>query len=218
MAQVNSSSTPRPADAEHDFSGRAPASGAFRAPPSAQSRYDFDAALSRAGGEGDPAGVEPEHGLDSASAARPQRPARSESDKDTDAEAHDPFGAPNPLMALGGQLPPGAQPGMAMMMAGAAPQPLPTPMSQNGLSAESRPGQSILGARQFSLSLPGEQAQSALTLRLTQASPTHWHLRLGADAATRQQLSPHVERLRERLRQRQNGGGHTADFDLEDDA
>ena len=61
-------------------------------------------------------------------------------------------------------------------------------------------------------------SQSALTLRMTQASPTHWHLRLGADAATRQQLSPHVERLRERLRQRQNGGGHTADFDLEDDA
>ena len=50
MAQVNSSSTPRPADAEHDFSCSAPASGAFRAPPSAQSRYDFDAALSRAGG------------------------------------------------------------------------------------------------------------------------------------------------------------------------
>ena len=33
-------------------------------------------------------------------------------------------------------------------------------------------------------------SQSALTLRMTQASPTHWYLRLGADAATRQQLSP----------------------------
>ena len=216
MAQVNSSSTPRPADAEHDFSCRAPASGAFRAPPSSQARYDFDAALSRAGNSEDHAAAEPDHGLDGASAARPQRPSRSESDKETDPNAQDPFGAPNPLMTLGGQLPVVPQAGV-LMMAGAMPQQLPTPMSQNGLSAESRPGQSILGARQFSLSLPGEQAGSALTLRMTQASPTHWQLRLGADAATRQQLSPHVERLRERLRQRQGGSGHTADFDLEDD-
>ena len=40
-------------------------------------------------------------------------------------------------------------------------------------------------------------------------------LDLGADATTRQQLAPHVERLRDRLRQRQ--GRHSADFELEDE-
>ena len=86
--------------------------------------------------------------------------------------------------------------------------------NQAGLSAESMPGQTISGARQYNLNLAGEQA--ALHLRMTQASATHWQLRLSADAATRQQLGPHVERLRERLRERQQGQ-HTADFDLEDD-
>ena len=104
--------------------------------------------------------------------------------------------------------------GAAEALAGAAPQQLPLPASHTGLSAQSLPGQATIGGpRQFNLSLPADAA--TMSLRLIQAGATHWQLRLGADATTRQQLAPHVERLRDRLRQRQ--GRHSADFELEDE-
>lgn len=207
MSQVDQPSS-RPTNSS-ETCVRPSASARASAAPPVQARQQFDAALQRA---------------QSYDEDRPEpRPANGPSqtrkprDSEDDTEAREAFGALGPLNPFAslqnGQLQPGALAGAEAMLGGAATH-MPVPTSHAGLSAESMPGQTIGGARHYNLNLAGEQA--ALHLRMTQASATHWQLRLSADAATRQQLGPHVERLRERLRERQPGQ-HTADFDLEDD-
>lgn len=206
MSQVDQPSS-RPTN-QSETCVRPSASVTASATPPVQARQQFDAALQRAQDYD-------EDRPDPRPTSGPSQ-ARKPRDNDDDTEVRDAFGALgplNPFANLQNGLQPGAVPGAQAMMGGAA-TPMPTPGNQAGLSAESMPGQTIGGARQYNLNLAGEQA--ALHLRMTQASATHWQLRLSADAATRQQLGPHVERLRERLRERQQGQ-HTADFDLEDD-
>ena len=213
MSQVNQAST-RPGNPEPEPICRAPAGASARAAPPVQARHAFDAALQRAAHE---PGDEPHpHDADARApqgAAATRKPRRA----DGEAEPGDAFGPLNPLNPFAGlpagHLPAGAAAG-AEALAGAAPQPMPLPASHTGLSAQSLPGQAAIGGpRQFNLSLPADAA--TMSLRLIQAGATHWQLRLGADATTRQQLAPHVERLRDRLRQRQ--GRHSADFELEDE-
>lgn len=209
MSQINQSAQ-RPTSTE-PAPARAQAAASARAAPPVQARQQFDAAMQRAQTPDDERRPEP------------RRPAHAPADprkpRDTDTEARDALGALgtlNPFAGLQqGPLPAGMVAG-AEALVGATPQQVPLPPSHAGLSAESLPGQNIGGTRQFNLSLPGEQA-AALSLRMTQTGASHWQLRLSADAATRQQLGPHVERLRDRLRQRQGQGQHTADFELEDD-
>ena len=209
MSQVNQPAN-RPADSA-ESSLRPSSSASARAAPPVQARQQFDAALQRAH-DFDEDRPEPRRNTDNAT------PVRKPRDTETETEARDAFGALGTLNPFTGlqsvQAVPGAVAGAEGLMGGAAMQ-VPVPASHAGLSAESMPGQAIGGARQYSMNLAGEQA--ALTLRMTQSSATHWQLRLGADAVTRQQLGPHVERLRDRLRERQGEGQHTADFDLEDD-
>lgn len=212
MSQAHSTST-RPTSTEHSAICRAPASA--RAAPPAQTRHAFDAALQRAAAYEQP---DDEHRPPSADTRAPQASAgtRKPRHADNETEPDDALGTllpPHPFAGqTTGQTPAGTATGV---LAGAAPQHMPLPAGHTGLSAESLPGQTAIGGtRQLQLSLPTDAA--ALNLRLTQAHPTHWQLRLRTDTATRQQLAPHVERLRDRLRERQ--GQHTADFDLEDDS
>ncbi|QTD45507.1 hypothetical protein [Ottowia testudinis] len=212
MSQVNQTPS-RPASSEPGPICRAPAGASARAAPPVQARDAFDAALERATHEPDD---DPRPSSD-ARPAQTHASTRKPRHGDNESERDDAFGPPSALNPFAG-LPTGPLPTAAVAVAealpGAAPQQMPLPTSGTRLSAESLPGQTAIGGpRQFNLSLPADAA--ALSLRLTQTGATHWQLRLGADAATRQQLAPHVERLRDRLRQRQ--GKHTADFDLEDD-
>ena len=209
MSQVNQP-THRPAETS-ESNARPSTSATLRAAPPVQARQQFDAALQRAQ-DFDEERPEPSNRSDGPAQARKPR------DTETDPEQRDaygPLGTLNPLASLqNGQLVPGAMAG-AEGLAGSAHVQVPVPTSHTGLSAESLSSHAIGGTRQYNLNLAGEQA--SMTLRMTQASATHWQLRLGADATTRQQLGPHVERLRDRLRDRQGEGQHTADFDLEDD-
>ena len=212
MSQVDQPATrPAPTDASH--SCRAPSSAASaRAAPPVQARQQFDAALQRAHERDDEPRPEPRGAPRGPADTRPPRRV------DTESEPRDPFGPVAPLAPFAGLqhgLPPAALAGADALLGG-APLQVPVSPSHAGFGAEAQAGQTIGGARQYSLNLPGDQSAAALSLRLTQAGPQHWHLRLGADAATRQQLAPHVERLRDRLRQRQ--GSHTADFELDDEA
>jgi hypothetical protein len=60
--------------------------------------------------------------------------------------------------------------------------------------------------------LGGAEA-ATLALRLAQTGAGQWQLRVGGDASTRQQLAPHLERLRDRLRERSTGGLEDIGFD-----
>ncbi|MDO5288694.1 MAG: hypothetical protein Q4F13_03565 [Pseudomonadota bacterium] len=213
MSQANTTST-RSASAEPSGICRAPASA--RAAPPMQTRYAFDAAMQRAASYEQP----DDERRPIADARAPQGPANTRKPRHTDSEAEtdDKLGAlssPNPFAAQTPAHPAAGALAGVHALPGAVMQHMPLPAGHGGLSAESLPGQTAIGGtRQLNLSLPADTA--VLNLRLTQANPTHWQLRLGTDAATRQQLAPHVERLRDRLRQRQ--GNHTADFDLEDES
>ena len=216
MSQVNHPSpAPASSEASHTCRAPAPAATSARAAPPVQARQQFDAALERAQDfDDEPPGAEIRQPAQGSTAAR--RPHGT--DNDADPEQRDAFGLPGPIHPLGlpaGPLPAGAV-AVADALPGAAPMQVPVSPSPAGLGAQSQPGQTIGGARQYSLSLPGEPNAAALSLSLslTQASPTHWPLPLPPAAPPRQQLAPHVERLRDRLRQ----GRHSADFELEDDA
>jgi hypothetical protein len=81
--------------------------------------------------------------------------------------------------------------------------------------AHAAPGLAGAAGQQFRLSVPVEGAQpTALALRLVNTGPGHWQLRLNADTPTRQQLAPHLERLRDKLRQR---GARLDDLGFDDD-
>jgi hypothetical protein len=211
MSQVHQPATARPVAAgEAPSAARAVTAASARATPPVQARQQFDAALQRAQDfDDEPRRAEPRQEATVPTGAPLPRRADAETES---RESFEPLGPLHPFASQHtGALPAVAG---AEALLGAAPTQLPMQPSMAGLSAESLPGQAIGGTRQYSLALPGDASAAALTLRMTQAGATHWQLRLGADATTRQQLGPHVERLRDRLRQRQ--GQHTADFDLED--
>ena len=210
MSQVNQPA-PRPSSTEPSASSRAPTAHTRAAPP-AQAHSAFNAALQRAQDYDDP-NAEQQRRPSSTQPGASTRPRRNDEADAEHGDALGQLGPLNPFAALGGQQPAGAI-AHAEALPGAMPQQLPMPGGQTGLSAQSQAGQSIAGARQFNLQLPTDAA-AALSLRLTQAGANHWQLRLSADTATRQQLAPHVERLRDRLRDRQ--GQHSADFDFDDD-
>lgn len=74
---------------------------------------------------------------------------------------------------------------------------------------------SALGVGQpLRMQVPLGGAEAAtLALRLAQTGAGQWQLRVGGDASTRQQLAPHLERLRDRLRERSAGGLEDIGFD-----
>ena len=210
MSQINQPSTRSSSPSESSQGARPVSAVTLRAPPPVEARQQFDAAMQRAQDDDDR--TEPKRPTGNAGETRKPR------GDDNDVDPRDTLGALGALTPFthlpNGQLVPGAVAGGEALLGGAAAQ-IPVPTSRAGLGAETLAGQTIGGTRQFSMNIVAEQA--ALTLRMTQAGPAHWHLRLATDAATRQQLAPHVERLRDRLRERQGQGQHTADFDLEDD-
>ena len=212
MSQLNPS-TSRPANPSEPSNGaRAAASASTRAAPPVQARQQFDAAMQRAQ-DFDEDRPEPRRPSDAPTSTRKPRNGDTESDP---RDALGALGTLNPFANLqSGQLVPGAIAGAEGLLGNAAAQ-VPVPASHTGLSAESLPSHAMGGARQYNLNLAGENA-AAMTLRMTQAGASHWQLRLSADSTTRQQLGPHVDRLRDRLRERQGQGQHTADFDLEYD-
>lgn len=64
------------------------------------------------------------------------------------------------------------------------------------------------------LQVPLGGAEAAtLALRLAESGNGQWQMRLGTDATTRQQLTPHLERLRDRLREHSHGRMDDLGFD-----
>ena len=101
-------------------------------------------------------------------------------------------------------------------VAGHAPPSLSTGMPPDSVPLSAQTATSTIG-QQLRMRVPlGGADAAALALRLTQAGAGQWQLRVGTDAQTRQQLTPHVERLRQRLRQHSHG--QMDDFGFDDDA
>ena len=199
MSQISTHHSPPPPDNEPVFTPRASSLGA-PAVVAPQARREFDAALQRAD-QGD------------------SEPEEDKTEK-TAADA-----APGGLAALGALLPLAggiqhAPAGQAEGLGGAAGSALPqirggalpdaVPMAAGSPIAATAAGQ------QWRVTVPGDAAgQSPLALRLVNSGAGHWQLRLATDTQTRQQLTPHLDRLRDKLRQR--SGGRMDDLGFEDD-
>jgi len=69
--------------------------------------------------------------------------------------------------------------------------------------------------QQWQIDIPADDSASALAVRLVNAGSGHWQVRLAADSATRQQLTPTLGRLRDKLRQR--SGDRIEDLEFEGD-
>ncbi|MFT3778979.1 MAG: hypothetical protein QM772_12010 [Ottowia sp.] len=198
MSQLTSTPpSPFGADAEALFDVRASAGAsalaASRQPPP-QARQDFDAALRRAG----------RRGGDSDETRQGDEP---------DAAAQSALGAllpgtgtsAGPLAAaesLGGAAP-GAHPGVPT---GTLPDAVPM-----------APNRTQIGAgQQWRVSVPLDaQSSATLAMRLVNTGAGHWQMRLAADSQTRQQLTPHLDRLRDKLRQHSQGRLDDLGFDEE---
>lgn len=75
-------------------------------------------------------------------------------------------------------------------------------------------GSAVGGAQSLRIQVPLGGAEAAtLALRLAQTGAGQWQLRMAGDACTRQQLAPHLERLRDRLRERSAGALDDMGFD-----
>ena len=194
MSQLTSTTTsPLGVDADALFDMRASAvAGSHQPPP--QARQDFDAALRRAGrrGGGDDEtrqGEEDRTGAQSALGAL--LPGTST-----------PAGTLAAAESLGGAAA-GAQ-------AGPPPGHLPdaVPMAAN---------RTPVGAgQQWRVSVPLDaHSSTALAMRLVNTGAGHWQMRLAADNQTRQQLTPHLDRLRDKLRQHSQGRMDDLGFDEE---
>jgi len=68
--------------------------------------------------------------------------------------------------------------------------------------------------RQWRVSVPlDNQAKAHLAMRLVNTHTGHWQMRLATDTHTRQQLNPHLDRLREKLHQHSQGQLNDLGFD-----
>ena len=163
-----------------------------------QTRRDFDAAIRRAG----------------------ERSDTRLKDQD-DPEPKDLSHTEAPPPGLWGQLPPLTGPtgsageGSAFMGGSAA---LAAPSQPTGLLPDSLPMAPHAAApgvgTPLRLQVPLGGAEAAtLALRLAQSGNGQWQLRMGTDATTRQQLTPHLERLRDRLREHSHGRMDDLGFD-----
>jgi hypothetical protein len=84
------------------------------------------------------------------------------------------------------------------------PDAIPTALQTNAMGV----GQPL----RMQVPLGGAEA-ATLALRLAQTGAGQGQLRVGGDASTRLQLAPHLERLRDRLRERSTGGLEDIGFD-----
>ncbi len=154
----------------------------------AQTRRDFDAALRRAD-------------------TRAPQPERRH---DEHADDPAPEGLAGALMPAPAALGAAALGGDVAPLSGAARLALaeaPPASTAEAMPTSTGAGVERLSAsQQWRLSVPVDPAAgSALALRLVNTGMGHWQLRLSTDNHTRQQLSPHLERLRDRLRQHSGG-------------
>lgn len=212
MSHVPQASTPRPASADatalpgsHRTIATPTAMHIQQAPP--QARRDFDAALRRAGTDD-----------------KPSRSTRRETESETPAR-EEPKGLATlaPLGALPGGMAAALAGGEALAGSAAMPQPqqaatgpLPTAVPAT-LAAQTQGVNGTAIGQQWRMSVPLDSATTpaALAMRLTQSGAGHWQVRLGTDTQTRQQLLPHMDRLRERLRE--HGQGRFDDLSFDDD-
>ncbi|MDR2155947.1 MAG: hypothetical protein LBE78_13145 [Burkholderiaceae bacterium] len=68
--------------------------------------------------------------------------------------------------------------------------------------------------QQWRVNIPSDGLSgNALAMRLVNSGAGLWQVRLQADDSTRQQLTPHLERLRDKLRQRSDGRFDDLGFD-----
>jgi hypothetical protein len=100
----------------------------------------------------------------------------------------------------------GGRPAIAMPTLSTSP--LPDALPTATLASATGVGPSL----RLQVPLGGAEA-ATLALRLAQTGAGQWQLRVGGDASTRQQLAPHLERLRDRLRERSAGGLEDLGFD-----
>jgi hypothetical protein len=168
-----------------------------------QVRRDFDAALRRAG----------QHETDSEGTDQPDQLDQSEQTR------------ANSLTALGAVVP--MPPGTAAkqmsfadgMPGGVAMTALPNtpcgtlpdavPMNAGAMSTNA-------ADQQWRVNIPvNDPSSSALAMRLVNVGAGHWQVRLAADGPTRLQLTPHLDRLRDKLRQR--SGDRIDDLGFDDD-
>lgn len=202
MSQFIQAPSVKTADASPMADSR-PVYTTLAAPP--QARRDFDAALRRA------------KDSDNEASATDDTKETKETDGENKEETENlpAYGAPSHW--AGGQ-----QTGMVGdseslgSVAGHAPPSLSTGMPPDFVPLSAQTATSTIG-QQLRMRVPlGGADAAALALRLTQAGAGQWQLRVGTDAQTRQQLTPHVERLRQRLRQHSHG--QMDDFGFDDDA
>ncbi|MFT4195433.1 hypothetical protein [Ottowia sp.] len=162
--------------------------------PSPQARQDFDAALRRAGRRSDESdearqGDEPDQAAQSALGAL--LPGTGT-----------PAGTLAATENLAGAAP-GAHPGVPT---GALPDAVPMAANRTQIGA----------GQQWRVSVPLDaQSNAALAMRLVNTGAGHWQMRLAADTQTRQQLAPHLDRLRDKLRQHSQGRLDDLGFDEE---
>ena len=188
-------STPERKTHTSDTTARASQAGGW-VPP--QARRDFDAAIRRAG----------------------ERSDSRLKDQD-DPEPNDLSHTEAPPPGLWGQLPPltghtGSAGESSTLMGGSAA--LTAPAQPTGLLPDSLPMAPHAAApgvgTPLRLQVPLGGAEAAtLALRLAQSGNGQWQLRMGTDATTRQQLNPHLERLRDRLREHSHGRMDDLGFD-----
>lgn len=178
-----------------DAAARATQSGGW-VPP--QARRDFDAAIRRAGERPDPRRDEPEE-AETRETGHPEAPPPGL------------WGALPPLSGHAGLIGEGGS-----MVGGSAALAVPAPPT--GPLPDSLPmvphAANLAVGTPLRLQVPLGGAEAAtLALRLAQSGNGQWQLRLGTDATTRQQLTPHLERLRDRLREHSNGRMDDLGFD-----
>lgn len=188
-------STPERKNHTSDTTARASQAGGW-VPP--QARRDFDAAIRRAG----------------------ERSDSRLKDQD-DPEPNDLSHTEAPPPGLWGQLPPltghtGSAGAGSTLMGGSAA--LTAPAQPPGLLPDSLPMAPHAAApgvgTPLRLQVPLGGAEAAtLALRLAQSGNGQWQLRMGTNATTRQQLTPHLERLRDRLREHSHGRMDDLGFD-----
>lgn len=192
MSQISNALQNRPLDGEPVLESRP---SAVEGAP-VQMRHDFDAAMRRAD----------------------SRESDDEDDKPEAEEANAGLSALGQLVSIpSGSA--GALAGPSQSLGGGAPAALPG--THGGALPDAVPlagghaGMNAVG-QQFRVSVPVEGTSAAsLGMRLVHTGAGHWQMRLASDTLTRQQLAPHLDKLRDKLRER--SGGRFDDLGFEDD-
>lgn len=196
MTTVNASNPPRPDHTEPVFDARGKSVVVPVNSPAPQARRDFDAALRRA------------------DRREPEREPKEEKE-----EAPSGAGALGVLMPLPAAAS-AAWAGATETLGGAGTTALPggAPGSlPDAVPMAAHTGAQISAGQQWRVNVPVDgQTPTSLGMRLVNTGTGHWQLKLATDAQTRQQLAPHLDRLRDKLRQRSDG--RWDDLSFEDEA